>query len=156
MISRVQAEETIEDMIMRIGGELQVELDEMAIGEDPELEYLQKQNNCFRDSWAELGEAIPADHRTNFETGSGFKGAEGCNEPCNNFEQIVDSKTKADSKIQDELAARDFELDPNNSPRKQSQLSNRPRTLIRVRGSEAKGHGCQEHQTVPRKGVLDI
>ena len=88
----------------------------MAIGEDPELKHLQRQNNYFKDSWVELGVLVPAEHQTNFEPCSDFKGAENCNEECNNLGEVFDSTINADYQIQTELEARDLELDPNKTP----------------------------------------
>ena len=87
---------------------------------------MQKQNNCFRDSWVELGGTVPAEHQTNFEPCSDFKGAENCNEECNNLGEIFDSTINADYQIQTELEARDLELDPNKPPRKQNLTRNHP------------------------------
>ena len=90
MVSRVPANEKVGEMIVRMGGELDVELATTVTAEGSELKHFQNQNNYFRDSWDELGAIVPAEHRTNSDTGSGFKGARDCSGLCNNFEEIFD------------------------------------------------------------------
>ena len=116
MVSRVPANEKVEEMIVRMGGELDVELATTVTAEGSELKHFQNQNNYFRDSWDELGAIVPAEHRTNSDTGSGFKGAGDCSGLCNSFEEILDSKINANYKIRFESEVKDFELDPNKTP----------------------------------------
>ena len=63
-----------------------------------------------------MGAIVPLEHRTNSDTGSGFKGAGDCSGLCNSFEEILDSKINANYKIRFESEVKDFELDPNKTP----------------------------------------
>ena len=97
-ISRVPDEETFEEMMLRVGRGMDVELEEIGVATDPELAQLQKQNT------------------TNFEMGSNLKGAEECDQIRNNTGRIFTPAISTSGGIWIESKQRYLELDPNKTP----------------------------------------
>ena len=96
--SRVLDKGSVEEMVLRVGRELDVELEEIGIAADPELAQLQKQNT------------------TNFEMGSNLKGAEECDQIRNNTGRIFTPAISTSGGIRIESKQRYLELDPNKTP----------------------------------------
>ena len=169
IVSRVPANERLEDMIERVGEELDKQLAEISVAEDPELRNLEKQNKYFRDSWIELGQSTPAEQPTNFECGYSHKGAGECSK-CNNSGGIFGKQNNTSLLIKLESRRRYRDRDQDKTPPKAEPAKEPPPELDKIprdRGQRSRvpngtAKGCAKHLTAqivrsPDTGVaIDI